>query len=166
MGQSDITLRLATDADGEGISALLRAVFAEYEGCLFEPSEFPELVTPARAYAERGGALWLGEQRGAVVATLAIFPKALPGTWEISKVYCAAGLRGQGTAAQLLSMATAFAQARGGTQLVLFSDTRFTRGHGFYAKHGFQRMPGTRVLQDVSHSLEFGFSRALTGAAA
>ena len=162
MGVSDITLRPARDTDGEGIAALLRAVFAEYEGCLYAAAEFPELTAPAQAYAVKGGALWVAERDGAVAGTLAIFPKAFAGLWELSKVYLARDIRGSGLATRMLEGAIDFARARGATQIILYSDTRFSRGHGFYAKHGFKPLPGTRVLHDVSHSLEFGFVRDVT----
>ncbi|MGL4324753.1 MAG: GNAT family N-acetyltransferase, partial [Beijerinckiaceae bacterium] len=159
MGISDITLRPARDTDGDGIAALLRAVFAEYEGCLYAAAEFPELTAPAQSYEAKGGAMWISERDGIVAGTLAIFPKAFAGVWELSKVYLASDLRGSGIATQMLKYAIDFAQARGARRVILYSDTRFSRGHAFYAKHGFRPLPGTRVLHDVSHSLEFGFVR-------
>lgn len=159
-------IRPARDSDGPGIADLLRSVFAEYGGCLYAADEFPELSAPARAYQARGGALWIAELHGRLIATTAIVPKYQPAVWEISKVYCHAAWRGQGTAAKLLDVAMSFAAARDGRHIILYSDTRFTRGHAFYAKHGFVQLPGTRVLHDVSSSLEYGFAHAIESGAA
>lgn len=145
---------------------MLQSVFAEYEGCLYAAEEFPELAAPASAYGGKGGALWVAEADGQIVATTAIVQKNRPGLWELTKVYCHASRRGQGVAQGLLTLAIDFAHARGGTSLMLYSDTRFVRGHAFYAKQGFMRLPGTRVLHDVSDSLEFGFARDLAENAA
>lgn len=159
-------IRPAHDTDGPGIAALLQSVFAEYDGCLYAADEFPELAAPARAYQARGGSLWVAELDGRIIAVTAIVPKYQSGVWELSKVYCHAAWRGQGIAAKMLTMAMAFAAARAGNRIILYSDTRFTRGHAFYARHGFVQMPGTRVLHDVSSSLEFGFTRDLAPGAA
>lgn len=166
MNAPTMTIRPARDDDGTGLAELLQAVFAEYAGCLYADEEFPELAAPARHYHARGGGLWVMERHGAIAGCTAIVPKVFPGVWELSKVYLHANLRGSGAAQQLLQTAQHFAEARGATRIILYSDTRFTRGHGFYAKHGFIQMPGTRVLHDVSHSLEFGFARGLTETAA
>lgn len=159
-------LRPARDNDGPGLAALLQSVFAEYPGCLYADGEFPEFAAPAQHYAARGGQLWVVERQGRIAGCLAIFPKAFPGLWELSKVYLASELRGSGLATSLLDTAITFAKARGAKRVILYSDTRFTRGHAFYAKHGFVQIPGTRVLHDVSHSLEFGFVRDLMETAA
>jgi putative acetyltransferase len=45
--------------------------------------------------------------------------------------------------------------------MLLFSDTRFARGHAFYVKHGYRRLPGSRNLCDASATLEYFFARPL-----
>ncbi len=156
-----ISLRPAKDADGANVAALIARVFSEYEGCLFEPGEFPELARPAAHYHDKGGGLWVAERDGEIVGSIALFLNRAPDVFELGKVYVAASLRGSGLAARLIDLAFAEIAARGGREIVLFSDARFTRGHGFYEKHGFTRIPGARILQDVSTTLEFGFRRSL-----
>jgi putative acetyltransferase len=53
-----------------------------------------------------------------------------------------------------------FAHARDARRLELWSDTRFTRAHAFYAKAGFARTGETRFLDDVSRSWEARFVQA------
>lgn len=156
-----IILRPALRADGSGVSALLATVFAEYPGCIFAEHEFPEHADLPATFMDKGGLCLIGESAHTIVATGAIAPAEEPGCFEIKKVYLASPWRGSGLAHTILTQLTQFAKERGASRLTLWSDTRFTRGHGFYAKLGFVQMPGTRVLHDVSHSLEYGFTKRL-----
>jgi putative acetyltransferase len=45
--------------------------------------------------------------------------------------------------------------------MMLWSDTRFSRGHRFYEKLGFVRWPGERYLGDVSETWEYHFRKRL-----
>ncbi|MHB2167182.1 N-acetyltransferase family protein [Alsobacter sp. R-9] len=162
---SSLTIRTAVDADGPGIRALIAGVFAEYEDCPFVDAEFPELAAPATHFAAHDGALWVVTEGDRVIGSLAVARTVRPDVFELFKVYLAAGMRGRGLAATLLGLAEDHARARGGHRLVLWSDTRFTAGHRFYQRHGFERFPGTRALHDAARSLEFGFSRAIAGRA-
>jgi len=89
----------------------------------------------------------------------------LPGTpdWEICRVYVAASQRGTGIAATLMATAEAHARAAGAEVIRLWSDTRFTRAHTFYAKLGYVRQGPIRVLNDLSNSLEFPFIKPARG---
>lgn len=165
-GSEDIALRPARDADGAAIATMIERVFAEYEGCLFIPAEFPELAAPASHYQSKGGVLWVAEREGNIVGSIAIFANKAPDIYEIGKLYVAVELRGSGLAARLLTLVADAARQRGARQIILFSDTRFTRGHAFYEKHGFLRLPGVRLLHDISRSLEFPFRRLLGDGAA
>jgi putative acetyltransferase len=166
---ASLSIRPAVDSDGPRLADLIRTVFAEYENCPYVSDEFPELAAPASSYAARGGVLWVAERKAAggeaqLVGSLAIAPAVDPGDFELLKVYAAASERGRGLAARLLAHAVAYAAERGGRRLVLWSDSRFTRGHAFYRKHGFKPTPGIRALHDVGVTLELGFARDLADA--
>lgn len=160
---TEILIREARDADGPALSALIAAVFAEYEGCLFLPEEFPELAAPASHYASRGGRLWVAEATGGdggrLIGSVAVAATFRPVVFELFKVYVAREARGTGLAQRLLDTALTFARERNGAAMTLWSDSRFHSGHRFYTKHGFRRLPGLRALHDVSRTLEFGFAR-------
>ncbi len=156
-----IGIRLADDADGPAIGALIATVFAEYEDCPFVAAEFPELVAPASHYAARNGTLWVAEADGQIVGSFALFETWDRGVFALAKVYLTSELRGRGIAADLLARAEAFVAKRGGRALTLWSDTRFTVGHAFYRKHGFQQEAGVRQLHDVARTVEFRFSRPI-----
>ena len=86
------------------------------------------------------------------------------GEWEIKRLYVARPLRGAGLALRLLATAEGFAAERRAARLVLWSDTRFDRAHRFYEKQGYVRAGPVRALNDLSHSLEFGYTKALGAA--
>jgi putative acetyltransferase len=156
---ASLYLRPATDADGEGLARLIAACFAEYEGCLYEPLEFPELSTPATHYAARGAEIWLSGEKGRILASVAITPIPSQQACEITKVYLEARLRGTGAGEALMTHAALRAEALGFPDLVLWSDTRFARAHRFYERLGFRRVPVIRYLSDVSASWEYRYER-------
>jgi len=160
-----LPIRQATDADGVPLARLIASVFAEYENCPFVPGEFPELAAPATYYAARGGRLWVVPGTDdEMLGSIAVARHHRSDTAELFKVYLSPALRGTGLSGRLLE--TALDHAAGpmaARRVELWSDSRFARGHAFYAKHGFVRMAGLRALHDVAETLEFGFSRGLSG---
>jgi GNAT superfamily N-acetyltransferase len=159
-------LRAGRDSDAAGFIKLISSCWAEYPGCVFDlDGEVPELRALASYFAAQNGALWVAEVAGAVVGMVAVHP--LPGTldWEICRMYVAASQRGTGMAAALLTTAEAHARDAGAEVIRLWSDTRFTRAHSFYAKLGYVRQGPIRVLNDLSNSLEFPFLKPARGVA-
>ena len=159
-------LRAGRDSDAAGFIKLISSCWAEYPGCVFDlDGEVPELRALASYFAAQNGALWVAEEAGAVVGMVAVHP--LPGTldWEICRMYVAASQRGTGVAAALLTTAEAHARDAGAEAIRLWSDTRFTRAHSFYAKLGYVRQGPIRVLNDLSNSLEFPFLKPARGVA-
>ena len=61
----------------------------------------------------------------------------------------------------MLNNALDFARARRASEIMLWTDTRFHAGHGFYEKTGFTRIAGIRQLHDASETFEFGYRRVL-----
>ena len=152
------TIRDATDGDSEPLAALIAASFAEYPNCHFLWEEFPELRQPASAFAAKGGRLWVADAPGGGIAgSLAATPVPAQNAVEITKVYADPAFRGSGLAQALFAEALAFARAGGFGEMMLWSDTRFARGHRFYEKLGFRRWPGERYLADVSETWEYHF---------
>lgn len=155
-------LRDATDADSERLAALVAASFAEYPGCLFHWPEFPELRHPARHFAGKGGRLWVAEgSDGRIVGSIGVAPVPEQNAAELTKVYVDPDYRGAGLAQALFARALAFARDRGCAEMMLWSDTRFARGHRFYEKLGFVRWPGERYLADISATWEYHFRKPL-----
>lgn len=158
-----IVLRPARDDDGPAIGTLLAAVFAEYPGCVFVESEFPELAAPASTFAAGGGCLWVAEAsaEGSVIGSFGILKSPEPSRFTLHKVYLGAATRGRGLARRMLAQAEAFARDQGAHELLLWTDTRFRDGHRFYERNGFARLPVVRFLGDASDSWEFAYRRRL-----
>ena len=149
-------IRLARDDDSGPLSALIAASFAEYPGCVFVEDELPELRRPASYFAAKGGVLW-------IAGSLGVTPVPEQNAVELAKVYVDPAFRGAGLAQALFAKALDFAEQGGFGEMVLWSDTRFARGHRFYEKLGFARWPGERYLGDVSESWEYHFRKSLRG---
>ncbi|QEL23117.1 GNAT family N-acetyltransferase [Bosea sp. F3-2] len=157
-------LRAARDDDSEPLAALVAASFAEYPGCHFDWSEFPELRRPASHFAARNGRLWVVDApNGGIAGSLGVIPVPEQNAVELFKVYVAPAWRGAGLAQALFAEALAFAEAGGFGEMMLWSDTRFVRGHRFYEKLGFVRWPGERYLGDISFTWEYHFRKPLAG---
>ncbi len=123
-------------------------------------------VAPASQPFRREGRTALGGGRagGGIAASLGATPVPEQNAVEITKVYAAPAFRGSGLAQALFAEALAFAQQGGFDAMMLWSDTRFARGHRFYEKLGFRRWPGERYLADVSATWEYHFRLDLAGA--
>jgi putative acetyltransferase len=154
-------VRLGTDDDGPACGDLIRDIFAEYPGCLFLPSEFPELGALASHFERRRGRLWVAEQDGAIVGCLGIDEAPITDGMELHKLYVGRTARGRGLAGRLYALAEGFARGRGAPFIELWTDTRFVDAHRFYERHGFTRLPGRRALDDASHSYEHHYRKRL-----
>jgi len=159
------TLRPGRDDDADGFISVIGACWSEYPGVVLDvDGELPELRALATFFAAKGGALWAAEADGKLVGMIAVAPREGE-TWEIGRLYVLREQRGGGLAHRLLDAAEAHARSAGTRRLVLWSDTRFARAHGFYEKRGYVRSGPIRVLDDISHSLEFGYAKPLVGVA-
>lgn len=166
-GAAAAVLRDAADGDAAGLIALIGACFAAYPGChLAVDAEMPELRAIASRHAALGGRFWIAEAAGRLVGSVGVEPAAGGAGLELVKLYVAPSARRQGLGARLVGRVEAEARARGARRICLWSDTRFTDAHRLYARLGFHRRPGVRLLCDLSDSREYGFVKPLAGEAA
>jgi len=157
-------LRAGRDDDASGFIALIDACWSEYPNCILDvDAEVPELRALAAYFAASGGALWVAEADGRVIGMAATRPLGQDSAWEICKVYVALNQRGTGLAHRLLETAEAHARAAGAARLVLWTDTRFEAAHRFYEKRGYVRQGSIRILDDISKSLEFRYTKPVQG---
>jgi len=157
-------IRDGRDDDAEGFIALIGTCWAEYPGCILDvDGEVPELRALATWFRDQGGKLWAAEQDGRLVGMVGTRPLKEDEAWEICRMYVDAAARGSGLATALLDTAEAHARASGAERMVLWTDTRFTRAHGFYEKLGYVRHGSIRILDDISHSLEFRYAKPAVG---
>jgi GNAT superfamily N-acetyltransferase len=155
------TIRPGRDTDADGIIPLIGACWSEYPDIVMDvDSEMPELRALATYYQGKGGALWVAEAADRIVGMIAARPDG-DGVWEICRVYVLPNLHGGGLGHRLLDIAEAHAWSAGATTLELWSDTRFRRAHRFYEKRGYRQAGPTRVLNDLSVSVEFHYVRSI-----
>lgn len=154
---AEIEIRETVDADGAAITALVDAVFAEYDGLVLLPEELQILKAPASNFRRMGGRLWVAQEEGRLIGSFGIVATHERHVGELLKVYLARESRGRGVAKRLLDRAIAFAREHDMTAITLWTDSRLTDGHRFYERHGFRRMPGVRSLHDAAGSLEYNF---------
>jgi GNAT superfamily N-acetyltransferase len=161
---SAVDLRPGRDDDAEGFITLIGACWAEYPGCILDlDGEVPELRALATYFRDQGGMLWAAERDGRVIGMVGTRPLNDDAAWEICRMYVDGAARGIGLAAELLRTAEDHARAAGAQRLVLWTDTRFTRAHGFYEKQGYVRQGSIRILDDISNSLEFRYAKPARG---
>ena len=143
---------------------LIGRVFAEYGLLLMPVFEVPDLLQFDAHYTAPRGAFWIVRDDRHVVGSVGVDRKD-ERTAELKRLYVDASLRGRGIGQRLVETVLEWTREEGLARLVLWSDTRFARGHRFYEKLGFQRWPGERYLADVSATWEYHFRKPLHGPA-
>lgn len=149
-------IRPATDADSDGVIAVIARAYAEYPGCVLDVDrEEPALRAPASSFDR----FWVVEEKGAVVGCVGC---ALGATAELKKLYLDAHFRGRGLGRDLIALVEEAARASGARRIELWSDTRFKTAHAVYERCGYRKTGRTRDLHDLSNSTEYHFEKALT----
>lgn len=169
---AEITIRRGRDEDAAHLTALMGAVWGEYDGIVFDVgAELPELYALATHFANREGRLWVAEGAdGVIVGMIGMAParkegvrtpQSNPAGVELHKLYVAREARRTGLASKLLALVEAEAKRRKSAFIELNTDTRFVEAHAFYERHGFKRLPGEWKLGDLSNSVEFRYRKDL-----
>jgi putative acetyltransferase len=155
-------VRDGLDSDGDGLVALVGGCFAEYEGCVLDTEhEMPHLLRVASHFAATGGRVWVAEAGGVVVGSVGCRPLSAPRGLELQMLYVAAPWRRRGLGAGFVAMVENEARRRAATFVELWSDTRFTDAHRLYLSLGYEQLPETRELHDLSATVEFHFTKSL-----
>lgn len=159
--RQSVTIRPAFNADGDGIAAVIKAVFDEYSGCLFDrDGEFPELDAIADDFKNANGRIWVAvDDADRIVGCFGVKYDGSANEAELHKVYLDKDTRGQGMAQRLMAKALAWLGQNHPTcaTVMLWTDTRFEAGHRFYEKCGFAQTGESRILDDLSQSTEYQF---------
>jgi N-acetylglutamate synthase-like GNAT family acetyltransferase len=156
------SVRVASDTDSDAVIAVVRECWTQYPGVVFDlDGELPELKDFAAYYRALGGEAWVAELDGAVAGCAAIAPEDEPGVWMLHKLNVPPAARRHGIASALVREAEAAARTRDAVRMVLWSDTRFVESHAFYASLGYEKIPLTRELGDLSGTVEYRFRKSL-----
>lgn len=157
-----IEIRDARDDDSWDLIGLIAVCWAEYPGCILDVhGEEPWLLAPATGYTEQSGRLWVAEQDGRVVASVAMRPTAEQRCVALKSLYVARAARRQGLGERLVGLVEAEARGRDATAVELWTDTRFEDAHRLYERLGYMRGPESRELHDLSKSVEYYYRKAL-----
>jgi putative acetyltransferase len=132
-----MTIRLAEEHDAEGISATLRAAFAEFK-TLYTPPAFSATTPSADQIAERfaEGPIWIAELADTIVGTVATVPKG--SELYIRSMAVRPSARGSGIGARLLNTVEAFAAAHRYRRLLLNTAPFLLAAVQLYERHGFR----------------------------
>jgi len=157
----DVVIRSARDEDSEELIRLVDTIYVEYPGCILDVDmEMPELRQPASAALADGGRWWVAELGEAIVGSVAVVPER-DGVIELKKLYVSSVMRRRGLGAHFVRLAESEARVRNASTIVLWTDTRFEDAHRLYTRLGFVRAPRTRVLNDLSNTIEFHYAKEL-----
>jgi putative acetyltransferase len=154
--------RPATEADSSAVIAVVRACWAGYPGVVFDlESELAKLKNFATHYEKLGGRAWVAELDYRIVGCVAATPDEEAGVWGLHMLNVMPTARRQGVASALVRGAELAARTADAVRMVLWSDTRFIESHALYEALGYQRLPTTRELHDLSNTVEYRFRKSL-----
>ena len=158
--------RPARDDDADDLIGLIAACWAAYPGCVLDVhGEMPHLLAVASHYEGLGGRVWVVEDPGRVVASVALVPSTAGDPTgrgvELRMLYVDRRWRRRGLGADLVALVEDHARGHGAPFVDLWSDTRFTDAHRLYERLGYRRLPETRELNDLSSTIEFHYCKTL-----
>ncbi|MDX2114188.1 MAG: GNAT family N-acetyltransferase [Planctomycetota bacterium] len=162
------------EPDVPGVIELIGRCYAEYglrlnleDECEAHLSHLIEHFRAPDDPVRRGGEFWVREDGSGVVratAALALERSDAAVSGELKSMYVDGPWRRMGIGRGLAELVIREARGRGCDELVLWSDTRFTKAHAMYEALGFQRF-GLRDIHDSNASKEWGYRLALERAA-
>lgn len=151
-----VKIRIATNADCDGIVALIDGVLREYNDriCLEEGGSEADLLDLQTGYFDRGGCFWVLESiddkgRSSIMGTHATRP--YPGKENVctfKRLYLHRDLRGTHWGSDLMQVTIDWANEKQFGSVEFWSDTRFERAHRFFEKFGFQKTGRRREMDD------------------
>ena len=107
----------------------------------------------------QSGEFWVAEKTGEIVGTVGLL-FLNDETAELKTLYVRRDFRRKGLGEDLTELAIKFARMKEAKEIVLWSDTRFTKAHRLYQRLGFVKI-GELQLNDLNNSREFGFRKKI-----
>ncbi len=156
-----ISIRLATDADSDAVAGLIREIFGEFDGVVFDLAELPELRAVQTSFEAKQGRFWVAVDDGTLVGCVGLSPRAGEAC-ELHKLYVARTHRRGGLGGRLCTLVEDETRARGAARVELWSDAKFVEAHRFYERRGYVRDGRCRALHDRSDTVEHHYERSMT----
>jgi putative acetyltransferase len=133
-------VRSARNSDRSVVQELVRDVLAQY-GLAYDRAGSDRTLEDLEAfYIRAGGAFWVVEDAGAIVATVAVRKKSAE-VFELEKMYIRRSHRGKGLGKRLLELGIDFARAAGARRLELDTSSKLVEAVALYEKRGFLPKP-------------------------
>ncbi|HEY0429095.1 MAG TPA: GNAT family N-acetyltransferase [Pyrinomonadaceae bacterium] len=148
-------IRPVTKRDILPVIKLIGDVWAEYDCVLDAEKEETYLLAPDEYFRAKGGEFWVVVEKNEIVATVAVQMLDAK-TAELKTLYVHKDFRRAGLGENLTTLAIKYAEMKRAREIILWSDTRFTKAHHLYERLGFKRI-SYRELDDLNSSKEFGF---------
>lgn len=153
-------LREAEDSDAAALAELVGGVYAEYAGCVLDLPGIDRDLTSIRTHlGAYGGRLWVLPGDDGLTACVGYAPLDAGDRVELKRLYVRREARRGGIGSALTELVIDLARTLQATEVALWSDSRFTDAHRHYGRHGWERQPETRRLEDPSDTTEFHFTR-------
>ena len=144
-------LRPVRNTDCAGVQSLIERCYAEYGERLCLEGADRDLLDLEAHYAD--GAFMVLDNGEAILGAVALVPKTNDCA-ALKRLYLDASVRGTGAGQRLLDWLLEEARRRNIQRIELWSDTRFTRAHAFYRKHGFHHDGQIRTMYDAHEPYE------------
>jgi putative acetyltransferase len=150
-------IRPATKKDVPQITKLIGDIWAEYDCILDTQGDDMYLLAPDAYFHSKDGEFWVAAESNEIIATVGVLMSDGK-TAELKSLYVREDFRRQKLGENLIKLAVKSASMKSRSEIILWSDTRFTNAHRLYEKLGFKLL-GKRELKDINKSIELGFKR-------
>jgi GNAT superfamily N-acetyltransferase len=131
-----ITISPFTDANLDGVVALIVPIQQKEFGIPISLEDQPDLLAIPAFYQKGNGNFWVALENGKVVGTIALVDIG-NGQGALRKMFVQADLRGGGVARQLLETLLDWCRSRKMKGVYLGTTAQFLAAHRFYEKNGF-----------------------------
>ncbi|MGC2238968.1 MAG: GNAT family N-acetyltransferase [Pyrinomonadaceae bacterium] len=150
-------IRPVIKQDVPKIIKLIGDVWAEFDCVFVVEQEETHLLAPDEYFRAKDGEFWVVVEKNEIVATVAVMMLGEK-TGELKSLYVRKDFRRQGLGEKLTTLVIKYAQMKGAKEMILWSDTRFTKAHKLYERLGFKNV-SSREPDGLNSSKEFGFKR-------
>lgn len=146
---ASVEIRDAIDSDRPAIAKLIGGVYAEYGDKLCLDDAEKDLTEIPQYYHDLGGQVVVLCDEDEVIGCHAAVPLVNRlGTCTFRRLYLNKSRRGAGFGRLLMQWAVDWAVENDFQRIEFWSDTRFTRAHGFFESFGFVKTDDVRHMDD------------------
>jgi putative acetyltransferase len=144
-------MRIYQPQDREAIIKMIDSIYREYDDKIYLQGADNDLLDIEANYLQ-DGEFWVElADTGQIIASIAVKRSTQNSSNEptasLKRFYILPEYRGSGIAQQMHNTVIEWCKQNHISQIYLWSDTRFTRAHSFYRKHGYEQK-GIRDMND------------------